>query len=160
MENMEEKIWGVYNTFNNVEMFEQVEEYDLWKMIDSLGGYILGARHDRGKPWAANVSDKELLKAQYNLEYLVCLTRNFGVEFSKEPSTAEHVEKSKSYVAWVAFWKNHFDSMEPEVYKQFVQDKQNVMDVSKYLPIGSWKDSLENQIKNSLIYGLIIYRGS
>lgn len=63
-------------------------------------------------------------------------------------------------VAWFAFWKNHFDSMEPEVYKQFVQDKQNGMDVSKYLPIGSWKDSLENQIKNSLIYGLIIYRGS
>lgn len=147
MENMEEKIWGVYNTFNNVEMLEQVEEYDIWKMIDNLGGFIFWTRHDRGKPWASNISDKELIETQYNLEYLVYFTRNFGVEFSREPSTAEHVEKSQSYVAWFAFWKNHFDSMEPEVYKQFVQDKQNGKDVSKYLPIGSWKDSLENQIK-------------
>ena len=139
---MEEKIWGVYNTFNNPEMLETLDEIDIWKKIDNLGGSIFWAMHDAGQPWAPKVSKKDLIEAQYNLEYLVYSTRRFGVEFNKEPSATEHVQRSESYNAWFSFWHNHFESMTPEVYHQFVDDKFNGKDISKYMPSGSWKDLL------------------
>ena len=147
MEKMEEKLWGVYNTFDDPEMFETLDEIDIWKKIDNLGGSIFWAMHDAGKPWATNVSTEDLINAQYNLEYLVYSTRRFGVEFSKEPSATEHVERSESYNAWFRFWHNHFESMSPEVYNQFVDDKFSGKDISKYMPSGSWKDSLEKTVQ-------------
>ncbi len=150
MEKMEEKLWGVYNTFDNPEMFETLDEIDIWKKIDNLGGSIFWAIHDSGKPWATNVSTKDLINAQYNLEYLVYSTRRFGVEFSKEPSATERVERSKSYNVWFRFWHDHFESMSPEVYNQFVDDKFSGKDISKYMPSGSWKDSLEKPVQKKL----------
>ena len=147
MEKMEEKLWGVYNTLDNPEIFETLDEIDIWKKIDNLGGSIFWAMHDAGKPWATNVSAKDLINAQYNLEYLVYSTRRFGVEFSKEPSATEHVERSESYNAWFRFWHDHFESMSPEVYNQFVDDKFSGKDISKYMPSGSWKDSLEKPVQ-------------
>ena len=145
-----EKIWGVYNTFDNQEAIEKINEIDVWKMIDRIGGAIFWARHDAGKPWASNVSEKELMEAQYNLEYLVYSTKRFGVEFSKEPSENEHVERSESYNAWFRFWHDHFESMSPEVYNQFVNDKFSGKDISKYMPSGSWKDSLGKTVQKKL----------
>ena len=150
MEKMEEKLWGVYNTLDNPEMFETLDEIDIWKRIDNLGGSIFWAMHDAGKPWATNVSVKDLINAQYNLEYLVYSTRRFGVEFSKEPSATEHVERSESYNAWFRFWHDHFESMSPEIYNQFVDDKFSGKDISKYMPSGSWKDSLEKSVQKKL----------
>lgn len=147
MEKMEEKLWGVYNTFDDPEMFETLDEIDIWKKIDNLGGSIFWAMHDSGKPWATSVSTNDLINAQYNLEYLVYSTRKYGVEFSKEPSATEHVERSESYNAWFRFWHNHFESMSPEVYNQFVDDKFSGKDISKYMPSGSWKDSLEKTVQ-------------
>ncbi len=139
----EEKKWGLYNTFNNPAVLDTLDEIDIWKKIDNLGGSIFWAQHDARKPWAANVSMADLIQAQYNLEYLVYYTRRFGVEFSREPSETEHVERSESYNAWFRFWHDHFESMTPEVYNQFVDDKFSGKDISKYMPSGSWKDSLE-----------------
>jgi len=138
------KIWGVYNTFVNPEALDDLDEIDIWKGIDNLGGAIFWARHDAGKPWRKD-SMEDLLNAQYNLEYLVYLTRKFGVEFSKEPSETEHVEASKSYKAWFEFWHNHFEAMPQEVYDQFVDDKSKGKDISKYMPKGTWKDLLEKE---------------
>ena len=150
MENKKEKLWGVYNTLDNPEMFETLDEIDIWKKIDNLGGSIFWAMHDAGKPWATNVSTEDLINAQYNLEYLVYSTRRFGVEFSKEPSATEHVERSESYNAWFRFWHDHFESMSPEVYNQFVNDKFSGKDISKYMPSGSWKDSLGKTVQKKL----------
>lgn len=140
----EEKKWGLYNTFDNPELLDTLDEIDIWKKIDNLGGAIFWAQHDsaHNRPWAADVSMETLIQAQYNLEYLVYSTRRFGVEFSREPSATEHVERSESYNAWFKFWHDHFDSMDPEVYDQFVDDKFSGKDISKYMPQGSWKDSL------------------
>lgn len=138
----EKKKWGVYNTFDNPSFLDELDEIDIWKKIDNFGGYIFWGLHDSGKPWATDVSTKELIQAQYNLEYLVYYTRKFGVEFSKEPSETEHVERSASYDAWFKFWHDHFESMAPEVYEQFVEDKFSGKDISKYMPTGSWKDTL------------------
>ena len=150
MENKKEKLWGVYNTLDNPEMFETLDEIDIWKKIDNLGGSIFWAMHDAGKPWATNVSTEDLINAQYNLEYLVYSTRRFGVEFSKEPSATEHVERSESYNAWFRFWYDHFESMNPDVYNQFVDDKFSGKDISKYMPTGNWKDLLEQPEKKKI----------
>ena len=150
MENMKEKVWGLYTTFDNPESIEKIDEIDIWKKIDNLGGAIFWAQHDAGKPWAPVVSMDQLIEAQYNLEYLVYSTRRFGVEFSREPSATEHVERSESYNAWFRFWNDHFESMSPEVYDQFVDDKCAGKDISKYMPTGSWKDSLEEQPQKKL----------
>lgn len=147
MEKTEEKLWGVYNTFDQPELLDTLDEIDIWKKIDNLGEAIFYTIHDAGKPWAAKVSGKDLLIAQYNLEYLVYYTRRFGVTFSKEPSATEHVERSDSYNAWFRFWHNHFESMSPEVYNQFVEDKFSGKDISQYMPSTSWKDSLEKPVQ-------------
>lgn len=139
---MKEKIWGIYNTFDKPEAVEILEEIDIWKKIDNLGNSIFWAMHNAGQPRAVKISKKDLIDAQYNLEYLVYSTRRFGVEFSKEPSETEHVQRSESYNAWFRFWYNHFESMNPEVYNQFVNDKLSGKDISKYMPSGSWKDLL------------------
>ena len=83
------------------------------------------------KPWGANVSIEQLTDAQYNLEYLVYSTRRFGVEFSREPSTTEHVERSESCNAWYRFWRDHFESIDKELYKQFVANKESVKGIYK-----------------------------
>ena len=137
----------IYNTFDNPKALEELDEIDIWKKIDNLGGSIFWAIHDSDKPWTQKVSKQDLIEAQYNLEYLVYLTRKFGVEFTKEPSAAEHVERSESYNAWYRFWHNHFGSMSPEKYNQVVDDKFSGKDISKYMPSGSWKDSLKSEEK-------------
>lgn len=146
----EEKLWGVYNTFEDVEMLETLDEIDIWKKIDNLGAAIFWSIHDSGKPWAADVSADDLIIAQYNLEYLVYYTKKFGVEFSKEPSATEHVERSKSYNTWYTFWREHFESMGRDTYNQFVEDKFSGKDISKYMPINSWKDLLEESPQKTL----------
>ena len=68
MENMKEKVWGLYTTFDNPESIEKIDEIDIWNKINNLGGAIFWAQHDAGKPWAADVSMAQLIEAQYNLE--------------------------------------------------------------------------------------------
>lgn len=150
METVNEKLWGIYNTFDKPELIETLDEIDVWKKIDNLGGSIFWALHDSGKPWAPRVSAQDLLNAQYNLEFLVYSTRRFGVEFNNEPSANEHIDRSESYNAWFNFWHNHFNSMSREDFEQFIEDKFSGKDISKYMPSGSWKDLLENQIKKEL----------
>ncbi len=145
MEN-NEKIWGVYNTLDNPEWFNQLPEYELWWRIDKLGGAIFWAQHDAGRPWSANVSYEDLIAAEYNLEYLVYSTRRFGVEFSREPSATEHVERSESYDTWFRFWHNHFANMDSKDYNQFIDDKIAGKDISKYLPTENWKDSYKRTL--------------
>ena len=145
-----EKVWGIYNTFENPESFKNIQEVDLWKLIDSLGATIFWVMHDIDKPWASDISKEDFINMQYNLEFLVYSTRRFGVEFSREPSAVEHVERSKSYNAWYKFWHNHFETMDTIVYQSFINDKFNGKDISKYLPVGSFKDLMEQPVQKKL----------
>ena len=144
-----EKKFGLYTTIDP-EVISELSEIDVWKNIYDLGGALFWARHDAGRPWASNYSDETIMNAQYNLEFLVYYTRNYGVTFSREPSATEHVERSESYDAWYRFWNewyNDFYNNRPEEWDQFVDDKVAGLDISKYLPTGSWKDLLGNSRK-------------
>ncbi len=146
-----DKIWGLYTTYSNPEDIEKLSEVDTWRMIENLGGAIFWANHDYDKPWQKNTTIKDVIDAEYNLEFLVYSTKRFGVEFSNEPSAEEHIERSPSYNTWYLFWKNHFESMDQQVYDQFVKDKCDGKDISKYLPEGNWKENLENPIQKKKI---------
>ena len=135
-----ERIWGSYNTFENPEYFENLSELDIWCMIDKLREDIFWTRYDINTKGEDNSKLHQLINAQYNLEYLMCLTKRFGVKFDKEPSKTEHVEGSESFNSWYEFWANHFYSMSDEVYQSFVLDKSRGKDISRFLPNGSWKD--------------------
>ena len=141
------KLWGVYNTFENPESINQLTEYELWEKIDRLSGAIFWAQHDAGRPWAVDVPMERLIEAQYNLEYMIYSSRRFGVEFSREPSATEHLEKSETFTAWYSFWREHFANMDPEEYDQFADDYFDGKDVSKYLPTENWKDSYKRTLK-------------
>lgn len=154
MEKTKGKLWGVYNTFNNPEMIETLDEIDIWLKIDSLSRYLDRVNRHRysRNPWIPHISNEDLTDAQHNLEYLVYSTRRFGVEFSKEPSATEHVENSESYCTWFRFWYNHFRSMEPEVYNQFIDNKLHGRDTSKYMPPDSWKNPIKTTNRKKLYY--------
>ena len=142
----EEKIWGVYNTFENPEILETISEIDLYKSIYDISGAMFWTEHDAGKPWAYKPSKEELTNAQYNLDFLVYSTKKFGVKFSKEPSSSEPIERSESYSAWFRFWNNHFESMKQEVYDQFIEDKNSGKDISKYMPKDTWQDYYKKSV--------------
>ena len=114
MEDKNEKIWGVYNTFKNEKVIQELSELYTWLAIETLGGNLFWLKHNDGKPWCNKVTTEQLSKIQYNLEYLVYSTRRFGVEFDQEPSMDNHVQNSESYFTWYMFWKNHFDTMSRE----------------------------------------------
>lgn len=144
MEKTNKKIWGIYNTFNKKP--EELNEIDVWINITTIGSILTTAKIMTGlPPETRNFSEQDLINAQYNIDYLIYYTRNFGVEFSREPSEDERVEISKSFNSWYQFWSNHFNSMGAECYKQFVDAKNSGRDISKYMPTKSWKDSLKSQ---------------
>lgn len=140
MKNVDEKKWGLYPAFLVPEQVEQFDEIGLWNRINKLGGAIFYAFHDAGKPWSEPLSAATLMDAQYALEYLVYETRRFGVEFDRAPSVNEHVQRSSSYNAWFIFWNNYFEKMDPQLYSEFVNDRNAGRDISKYMPADTWKD--------------------
>ena len=150
MENTNEKKWGLYNTYDPeyVEYLETLHEAGLWHKMNLLSNKLFWAYHDGNKPWRKDESFDAIWDAQYNLEYLMYLTRRFGVEFSREPSATEHIEQSESLNAWFNFWKKYFDDMDPTTYDEFFDAYINHEDISKYMPKCSWKDSLEKKPKS------------
>lgn len=147
---MEERIWGVYNTFDNQIMISELSEIDLWKKIDNLENTISWMKKDIGKPYASKAAKKVLLAAEYNLEFLIYSTQRFGVEFSNYPSSTVHVERSDSYNTWFNFWYHHFSTMHKAVYDQFVYDKTCGRDISGYMPSGNWKDKKKISVQKIL----------
>ena len=105
-----ERIWGSYNTFDNPEHLENLSELDIWCMIDKLREDIFWTRYDINTKGEDNSKLHQLINAQYNLEYLMCLTKRFGVKFDKEPSKTEHVEGSESFNEWYEFWASCISS--------------------------------------------------
>lgn len=140
IKNNEEKIWGLYPGFLKAEEIVELEEIDVWKQINDLSEYIYWNMMDMEKPWINTPTQQEMKEKQYSLEFLVYYTRHYGVEFSKEPNAKEHIERNISFISWFGFWKQHFTSMPRERYNEFIDAKFLGQDISRYLPVGNWKD--------------------
>lgn len=138
MENTKEKIWGIYNTFD--ENYEQLSEIELWQKINNLSTSLDWVKKNIIIARTLNVSAEDLLNIEYNLEYLIYSTKRFGVTFDSEPSAANHIELSYTYFVWFKFWNNHFSSMTSDLRKSFEQDIKNGENLSKYMPTTYWTD--------------------
>lgn len=143
MNNKQEKVWGLYNTLDNLDSFGEI---DIWIKINNLESAISWSMYDKRKPCGTLA----LIEAEYNLEYLIYYTRKFGVQFNREPSLDKHMEKSESYNAWFKFWSDLYEAMPTDVYRQFISDKYSGKDVSKYMPTNSCKDILEKPVQKVL----------
>jgi len=139
MENKATKIWGLYPGNLNPKVIEQLDEASIWEQIYNLGNQIYWDTEDLGKP-GSKKSKEQIQEMQYALEYLMYYTKKFGVEFTKEPSSHNHIERTTSYTAWYSYWYNHFDKMSKEKYDDYVNAKFSNQDISRYMPTGSWKD--------------------
>ena len=155
---IEKKIWGLYCPANyNPEKVLEMTEMDVWKTIELLGAALFWERHDKNKPWRQpGRTPDEIKDSQYALEYLVYYTRNFGVEFTREPSEEEHVENSQSFNSWYNFWKKHFENMSKQEYDEFILAKTQGKDITKYLPSKTWQEVCKEQTeKNNLVRRLV-----
>lgn len=138
------KIYGIYpGSIKDVSKIEALSEVDLYFLIDALGGHIWNCRHQMSHGLIPPI---DLTEEQYALEYLVYMTRKFGVEL-EEPEYQSHVSNTPSYRAWFQFYDDHFKSMTDEEWNEFKSLKDAGEDVSAYMPKGSWKDLLKKPEK-------------
>lgn len=143
-----DKVWGLYCPKEfNPEKINEMSEHDVWKAINTIGGFLFWELHDRNKPWRTPVSPKEKQNLQYALEFLVYYTKKFGVEFSKEPTEEEHVERSASYNEWYTFWQKHFENMPKKEYSEYISGRISGADVTKYLPKKTWQETKKEDKK-------------
>lgn len=142
-----EKIFGVYHGNIDLNALEKMHEIDVWKKIDTIGGAIFWANHDAcdNKITLSESEKKQLVEAQYLLEYLVYYTKKFGVKFNREPQAGQHVEKSADYVKWFDFWSNHINSWSKEQLDEFIKRRKNNQDFSDLLPKTSWNEKSQEE---------------
>jgi len=142
------KIYGIYpGSIKDVEKINELDEINLYFMIDALGGHIWRCRHDMSH---GRIPEFDLTEEQYALEYMVYQTKKFGVEL-EEPEIDKHIIATPSYRAWFNFYDNHFKNvLNNEQWNTFQQKQINGEDVSEYLPNGNWKETLEQPKQKKL----------
>ena len=146
---MEEKIYGLYLAGLDKEQIDSLDEYNIYFLINHLGGRIWRANHSlkRKKDLFSAEELEALEKSQYQLEYLVNNTRRFGVEFNREPQKGKHVERSDSYNKWFKFWNDHFSKMSDVEFYDFDMKLTKGEDVSNYLPKRKWNEDVSTDEK-------------
>ena len=126
-----ERKWGEYNTFNDLDHINNASEIEIWHAIDNLEENIMWSVHNNAskRKFGDDVPYELIVKARYNLDFLIYFTRKFGVEFDVEPSMLHRMERSESYKSWFSFWKELVASGAKD------EDLVNV----------SWKDSIQKK---------------
>lgn len=142
------KIYGIYpGSIKEVDKINELDEINLYFMIDALGGHIWRCRHDM---LHGRIPEFDLTEEQYALEYMVYQTKKFGVELEK-PEIDKHIAATPSYRAWFSFYDNHFKNvLNTEQWNLFQQKQINGEDISEFLPKGNWKDLLEKPKQKKL----------
>jgi len=136
-----EKIYGVYNGGIDVSALDNMHEIDVWKKIENIGGTIYWLNHDAadGRITLSDKNIEQINEWQYVLEYLVYYTRKFGVTFSREPKSGEHIERSEDYNKWYQYWDNVVNSWSDKQLNEFIKRREKEQDFSDLLPKTNWK---------------------
>lgn len=119
---------------------EHLSEADLFLTIQSLGNMILAAKLMKALPFQTEEID--LTEEEYGMDYLLYQTKRFGVNIS-EPKFPRRILVSKEFEAWYKFYTDHFDSFTDEQWAAFKRLKDAGGDLTEFLPIGNWRDLLE-----------------
>jgi len=142
------KIYGIYpGCIKDVEAVNNLDEANLYLMIDSLGGHIWRCKHDMAHD---RIPEFDLTEEEYALEYMVYQTTKFGVEL-EEPSLDNHIVPTPSYKAWYKFYDNHFKNVLTDIeWNEFQRAQQKGLDTTVFMPKGNWKDTIEEPLLKKL----------
>lgn len=143
-----EKIYGIYpGCIKDIEAVNNLDEANLYLMIDALGGHIWRCKHDMAH---GRIPKFDLSEEEYALEYMVYQTTKFGVKL-EEPSIDNHIVPTPSYKAWYKFYDNHFKNvLTDKQWNEFQQAQQKGLDTIAFMPKGNWKDTLEEPLLKKL----------
>ena len=135
------RIYGIDpGCIKDVEEINNLNEIDLYFMIDAIGGHIWRCRHDMAH---GRIPEVDLTEETYALEYLVYQTTKFGVKLD-EPTIDQHITATPSYRAWYEFYNNHFKHvLTDKQWNDYQNAKKSGQDTSEFMPIGNWADLLE-----------------
>ena len=138
MTNSDEKIYGLYpGSLRNIKRANNLNEYELYLEIDRLASRI---RRISDAQKYGKAQDVDLTEDQYALEYLVNLTRNFGIELPI-PMSGRHIIPTPSYWKWIKFNDQHFKHTLTDIqWEAFQLSRLYGIDVSHFLPKGNWRD--------------------
>ena len=142
------RIYGIDpGCLKDPEKIKNLNEVDLYLMIDSFGGHIWRLRHEMSH---GRIEYFDLTEYQYALEFMVYQTKKFGVEL-EEPAIDKHITPTPSYNAWYKFYSNHFRyTLTDEEWNAFQNAQKNNEDVSQFMPEGNWKDLIEKPAQKTL----------
>lgn len=138
------KIYGTYTGFLSNDGIDKVTngtELELYFTINSIGGMIWRMNHDasHGRINMTEEMRKDLLEAQYSIEFAVLQTRKFGIEIP-EPKENEHVERTDSYNKWFSWWNDYIRyELSDCNYKRLELLMNTNQDYSEFKPKGTWK---------------------
>ena len=135
----EPKIYGIYpGCIKDVDKILNLDEIGLYLAIDALWQYIWKCKDDIAYD---RISDVDLSEEEYALEYLISLTRKFGVELN-EPAEGKHIQLTTSFESWYHYYSNHFKNvLTPEEWNEFLDARANNEYVKHLLPQSNWKDA-------------------
>ena len=142
------RIYGIDpGSIKDVEKINNLDEVNLYFMIDAMGGHIWRCRHDMSH---GRIPQIDLTEEEYALEYMVYQTKKFGVEL-EEPAIDKHITPTPSYRAWFQFYDNHFKNvLTNEQWNSFQQTQKDGQDTSAFMPTGNWTDLLEQPVQKKL----------
>lgn len=146
--NDDDRIYGIdKGNIVDTELYKTMSEIDLFFNIEAAIFYIFNC----GRLSSHGLMPKvDLTEEQYALEYMVYQTTRFGVELTN-PQKGMHIETTPSYDAWYSFYSTYFnETLNENQLKVFQKEKAEGKDVSKYMPKGNWKDSLEKPVIKTL----------
>ena len=124
-----------------VELCNNGDEAQLYHLINWLGGIKWRTNHDAadGRLKMTPELQNELYEIQYSQEYAVLKTTRFGTTIPAPDKEGEHVPRAEPYDRWFRWWKDYFESMSDEEFREYDKATSAKEDVSRFRPAGDWK---------------------
>lgn len=138
-----QKIYGLHSKQFNQELLAGWSEIKIFALISDLAYDI---KCNMANPMGGySLSSPRFTEAEYNLDYLIYYTRNFGVEFDNEPEAGKRIERSQSFEEWYQYYSNYYDNV---IYKSVnsINDYINLVHkkdegMFEYMPEKTWSES-------------------
>lgn len=137
------KVSGTYAGFLSeagINVVTNGTELELYAIINHMSGMIwkLIKPSSYGKIQHTERMRKNLIEAQYSIEFAILHTKRFGVEIP-DPKENEHVERTDSYNKWFIWWNDYIQyHLSNEDYKRLKTLMDTKQDYSEFRPEGTW----------------------
>lgn len=137
------KIYGTYTGLlskDGIDVVTNGTELELYSIINSINKMIwkLSCSSSYGKIQYTEKMRKNLIEAQYSIEFAILHTKRFGVDIP-DPKENEHVERTDAYTKWFTWWNDYIQyHLSNEDYKRLKTLIDTKQDYSEFRPKGTW----------------------